>query len=115
MPKKIISFGFRHGDIPKSNDSNMVIDVRKWFGRNPYHDKKLRYLRGTDEAVQEDILKTPFFSTKYETLLGVVSSFGQSVTVYLGCTGGHHRSVYLAERIGKELNITVEHRDYNKK
>jgi len=35
--------------------------------------------------------------------------------VYLGCTGGHHRSVYLADRLAKELGVSVEHRDYDKR
>ena len=111
--KKIISFGFRHeGGGPNVIPGVVVIDVRKAF-RNPYHDKKLRKFRGTDAAVQADIRKTPAFTAKYDHLKEAVSAPGVEVA-YIGCTGGHHRSVFLAELLGKELGVEVEHRDYDK-
>jgi RNase adapter protein RapZ len=109
---KIVSFGFRHGDVPVW--PAYVIDVRELgFRRNPFHDRKLRYMRGTDEAVQEDVKKTPDFQEKYEHLLQLVRLAGD--VVYLGCTGGHHRSVTLTELLGKDLGIPVEHRDIDKR
>lgn len=112
--KKIVSFGFRHDEgEPETEEGSIVIDVRKMF-RNPYHDKKLRQFRGTDDAVQVDIRKTPDFWAKYAHLKEQVSVPGVEIA-YIGCTGGHHRSVYLAELLGKELNVPVEHRDYDKK
>jgi UPF0042 nucleotide-binding protein len=106
MLRKIVSFGFKNG---KPLDGP-VIDVRPLFGRNPYHDRKLRSLRGTDEAVQKDVMLTPFFNVHYEQLKQAVQVPGAEL-VYLGCTGGHHRSVFLAEKLSKELGVLVEHRD----
>lgn len=111
--KKIISFGFRHeGGGPNVTPGVVVIDVRKKF-RNPYHDKKLRAGRGTDPDVQADIRKTPDFRAKYQHLKDEVTVPGIEIA-YIGCTGGHHRSVYLAELLGKELGVDVEHRDIAK-
>jgi UPF0042 nucleotide-binding protein len=114
MLKKIISFGFRHeGGGPNVIEGVTVIDVRQKF-KNPYHDKTLRYMRGTDLEVQKDIMKTPDFLQKYCDLKERVEKSGSEV-VYIGCTGGHHRSVFLAERLGRELGVSVEHRDIEKK
>lgn len=110
--KMVVSFGFRYGG-PNSWDGD-IIDVRKWLNKNPYHDRKLRYLRGTDEAVQLDIEATPGFSKSYKELKARVEESQQEI-VYLGCTGGHHRSVYMAERIGAELGLLVAHRDIDRK
>lgn len=110
MPARIISFGFRHGKPP----DGFVIDVRSLgFRRNPFHDRRLRYLRGTDRAVQEDVQKTPEFWEKYEELTTLVAQ--QGGVVCLGCTGGHHRSVTLAELLGHKLGVPVEHRDIDKR
>jgi len=103
----ITSFGFRYGKPVEKGA--MIIDVRTHFKRNPYHDPTLRHLRGTDAAVATDILQTPNFAESYYRLFRMVATFNGPV--YLGCTGGHHRSVYLAERIGRELNVPVSHRD----
>jgi RNase adapter protein RapZ len=112
--QKIVSFGFRHeGGGPNVTAGVVVIDIRKLF-KNPYHDRKLRQLKGTDTAVQKDIEKTPDFDVKYEHLKEQVSVPGIEI-VYIGCTGGKHRSVYLVEKLGKELGVPVEHRDLDKK
>ena len=112
MATAIVSFGLKY-----CNNSciagMLVIDVRKEFNRNPYRDKSLRYMRGTDLAVQQDILKTPGFEESYKALKKRVEEFDG--VVFLGCTGGHHRSVYLAERLGQELGVPVQHRDINRK
>lgn len=111
--KKIVSFGFRHeGGGPNVIPGVVVVDIRKMF-KNPYHDRKLRYLRGTDPAVQLDVMKTPDFNAKYTHLKETVSVPGTEVA-YIGCTGGHHRSVFLAERLARELGVSVEHRDIDK-
>ena len=112
MATAIVSFGLKYYENP-SMAGILVIDVRKSFDRNPYRDKTLRYMRGTDLAVQKDILKTPNFDKSYKVLKQKVESFDG--VVYLGCTGGHHRSVYLAQRLSEELNIPVHHRDFNRK
>lgn len=113
MIEKIISFGFRHEWPPEIVPGVVVIDVRQMF-RNPYRDKTLRYLRGTDPRVQEDVMRTPDFALKYDLLVKRVTAPGVTVA-YIGCTGGHHRSVFLAERIGQDLGVKVEHRDIDKK
>ena len=111
MDKSIVSFGFRYG-LPKQ-DGATVIDVRNWLNNNPYHNKQLRHLRGTDPEVQADIEKTPGFEQSYAEIKKLVDA--APGVVYLGCTGGRHRSVYMAERIGKELNLPVSHRDKEKR
>ena len=112
MAIAIVSFGLKYCENP-SMEGVLVIDVRKSFDRNPYHDKTLRYMRGTDLAVQKDILKTPNFNKSYHVLKQKVVAFDG--VVYLGCTGGHHRSVYLAQRLSEELGVPVQHRDINRK
>ncbi len=109
-PTEIISFGAKNG-APLAPPSN-IIDVRKVFSRNPYQNKKLRHLRGTHPEVQADIMLTPNFESSYAALLNQVRQL--TGPVYVGCTGGHHRSVFLAEKLGKDLSIPVKHRDINK-
>jgi UPF0042 nucleotide-binding protein len=111
--KKIVSFGFRHeGGGPNMTPGVVVVDVRNRF-RNPFHNPALRNLRGTDPAVQEDVMKTPDFKARYEHLRRKVTTLGTEIA-YIGCTGGHHRSVFLAEKLGRELGVPVEHRDIDK-
>lgn len=111
MPNQLISFGFKFGG-PNSALGD-VIDVRTWFQRNPFRLKHLRGLRGDDPAVMADIEATPGFAESYTALLHRVGK-SQRSTVFLGCTAGHHRSVYLTNRIAKDLGIQAAHRDYDK-
>ncbi len=115
MATSVVSFGFKHGDPPHPAGiaGGKVIDVRTVFQKNPYRIKALRNLRGTDEAVAKDIEKTPGFAVSFAKL--AETALDTPGTLYLGCTGGHHRSVYLAERIGKLLGIPVRHRDIDKR
>jgi RNase adapter protein RapZ len=110
MPRKIYSFGSKYNDPPPS--TALVIDVRKWMTRNPFWNKKLRHLRGTDAAVQEDIRQTPNFKESLTKICDFIGEFAGDV--YIGCTGGHHRSVYIAEVLGVFYNCPVEHRDIHK-
>lgn len=108
--KKLISFGYRYPDVPDGTAPGVVVvDVRSLF-RNPYRDKRLRGRPGTDPLVQAEILKTPEFHAKYRYVRAQATAPGTEV-VYIGCFGGHHRSVFLVERLGKELGVPVEHRD----
>ena len=112
MPKSVMSFGFKFGGPNPSPDVE-VIDVRRWLGRNPFRMKHLRHLRGTDRAVQLDIEQTPGFAESYAALLAKVAHSPAQI-VCLGCTAGHHRSVYMAEKIAADLGVKAFHRDINK-
>ncbi|MFA5592905.1 MAG: RNase adapter RapZ [Micavibrio sp.] len=115
----ILSFGFKNG-LPREAD--IVMDVR--FLQNPHWEEKLKPLTGKDGPVQAYIAKDPAFApflssfqTMLEPLLGRYMQEGKSyLTLALGCTGGKHRSVYVAEEMGKwvqqkDIACTVEHRD----
>ncbi len=117
MLTKLISFGSRHGapdgeELPEGTTYQSV-DIRPLFGRNPYRNKTLRKLRGTDPEVQADILLTPGFDLSLSKLRTIISR-SEAEVVYIGCTGGHHRSVYLVERLGKEMGLQIFHRDIDK-
>ena len=111
--KKVISFGFKYPDLPDDTAPGVVVvDVRQLF-RNPYRDRYLRSLSGLHVAVQADVEKTPEFKAKYRYVQAQVTAPGTEVA-YIGCHGGKHRSVFLAERLGQELGIPVEHRDIDR-
>lgn len=115
----VLSFGFKNG-LPREAD--IVMDCR--FLRNPHWDENLRPLTGKDKVVQDyvsqDTAFTPFvenLKTLMEPLFERYRSEGKSyLTIALGCTGGKHRSVYVAEKIGewvqqKNIACTIDHRD----
>ncbi len=127
MPTCIKSFGFRHGLSvgdkklfdPDANrprlpyyylDGNMIVDVRRILPKNPYHNRKLRYLRGDDEAVIKELEHTSGIHQAYHELRDLVRR--HDGPVYIGCTGGHHRSVYIANRLAADLKLPVEHLNY---
>ena len=102
----VMSFGFKYG-IPV--DADMVADAR--FLPNPYWDEALRPLTGLDARVSADVLGRPGatdFVDTYERLVRIVSDGylregKRYVTVAVGCTGGKHRSVAIAEALGARL------------
>lgn len=118
----VISFGFKYG-IPL--DSDLVFDVR--FLPNPYYDESLRSLNGNDEKVQKVVLEgevskeflDKFFDFISFLLPQYIKEGKQSLEISIGCTGGKHRSVtianYLAQYL-KELKYPVQlrHRDIYK-
>jgi len=119
----ILSFGFKHG-LPLEAD--LVADVR--FIPNPYFVPELKNLDGKDMRVREFVMKWPeaqVFLDKYlsllEYLIPLYRKKGKScLTIAIGCTGGRHRSVTIAEKIFEHLNtnareITIAHRDIGKK
>lgn len=118
----VTSFGFKFG-IPL--DSDLVIDVR--FLPNPYYEEQLKDLTGLDEKVKDFVLnreETEEFLRKLFDLLDYVipryEREGKThLAIAIGCTGGKHRSVVIAERIAEHLrkhnfNVSVSHRDISK-
>jgi RNase adapter protein RapZ len=119
----LVSFGYRNG-IPANSD--LVLDVR--FLPNPYFVEGLKPHPGTDPRVSEWVLgrpQTQEFLERLEALLAFLlpqyRAEGKSyLTVSLGCTGGRHRSVVLAEELSKRLTarhrarVKITHRDVDK-
>lgn len=118
----MMSFGYKNG-MPREAD--IVMDMR--FLRNPHWDLKLRPLTGKDRAVQDHIDEDPAFADflrHFKDLLGPLferyTQEGKSyLTVAFGCTGGKHRSVYVAEKIAawaaeKNIPVALEHRDIDR-
>lgn len=119
----ILSFGFKYG-IPA--DSDLVFDVR--FLPNPYYIQELRPKTGNDEEIQNYVLQfreAHEFLDKVEDLLTFLipnySAEGKNqLVISIGCTGGKHRSVTLANEIYKMLSekkgygLKIEHRDIEK-
>lgn len=117
----VISFGFKYG-IPL--DSDLVIDVR--FLPNPYYQLSLRPLTGNDPKVRDYVFASPVTGQFMEKFSGLIEFLiphyikegKTTLMIAIGCTGGMHRSVALANRLGevlngKELRVTVRHRDTN--
>jgi UPF0042 nucleotide-binding protein len=115
----VVSFSYRKG-IPREAD--LVFDVR--FLSNPYYEADLRALTGKDAGVGEYVAADPDFDTFYNSLLQLIGPLfhrfrveGKSyLTIAIGCTGGQHRSVYVAERLHSWLvsrgeSVTITHRE----
>jgi UPF0042 nucleotide-binding protein len=100
------SFGYKHG-IP--GDADFVFDVRSL--PNPYWEQELRHLSGTDPAVVEFLGAQPSVGTMIsaltEFLTQRIAEFAQAnrsyLTIAIGCTGGQHRSVYIAEKLAEHF------------
>jgi UPF0042 nucleotide-binding protein len=115
----VTSFGFKYG-LPL--DADVVLDVR--FLPNPHWVPALRAKSGLEPAVREYVLEqeaTKAFMDRVEALLeialpGYVREGKHYLTVAIGCTGGRHRSVVLAEELARWLGdrtfrVNVAHRD----
>jgi len=115
----VTSFAYRHG-LP--HEADLVFDVR--FLQNPHYVEALRPQSGLDKAVGDFIEKDPDLEAYFqhltqllEPLLPRFEAEGKSyLTIAIGCTGGKHRSVYTAERLGAWLvekgeRVSVNHRD----
>jgi RNase adaptor protein for sRNA GlmZ degradation len=118
----VTSFSFREG-LPR--DADLVFDVR--FLENPYYDPALRPLTGLDSRVAAAVANDPAWPSFFETLTALLRILvprydreGKSyLTIAVGCTGGRHRSVFVAERLGEWLasigqSVSVSHRDVDK-
>lgn len=123
MMVTILSFGFKYG-IPA--DSDIVMDVR--FLPNPYYDVELRPKTGNDPEIQEFVMNCPEAEEFVEKLKDMVefliphyiSEGKNQLVISIGCTGGKHRSVTLANELYKRLEgdreygLKIEHRDITK-
>ena len=119
----VTSFGYKYG-IPI--DADLVMDVR--FLPNPYYIQELKNYSGLEQPVADYVLKndiTREFIRLYMQLLQYLLPHYQEegkkhISIAIGCTGGRHRSVALAEQIGKKIRssgykVTVDHRDIERK
>lgn len=119
---EVMSFGFKYG-IPL--DADIVLDVR--FLPNPFYVPELKHLTGNDKAVQEYVMKSPLaknFYSHLKSLLeismpGYIHEGKSSLTIAIGCTGGQHRSVTIANKVADELKndnyqVDIHHRDVDK-
>lgn len=115
----VMSFGYKYG-IPV--DADLVADLR--FLPNPYWDPNLKELTGLDAAVNDYVVSSDQaqeFLTKYAELIdlvedGYLREGKRFVTIAMGCTGGKHRSVAMAENLSARLvksgvEVRVVHRD----
>jgi UPF0042 nucleotide-binding protein len=119
----VMSFGFKHGP---PRDEDLVFDVR--FLPNPHYESDLRELTGLDREVVEYIARDGRLQELYDRLDPLMDFLlpqyieeGKAhLVVAVGCTGGRHRSVAIAERLGAryrdrpDLDVTVIHRDIDR-
>lgn len=118
----ILSFGFKYG-IPM--DSDLVFDVR--FLPNPFYDAVLKPQTGNDKPVRDFVMKSDnavTFLNKLEDMIkflipNYITEGKNQIVISIGCTGGKHRSVTLANELGNrissmEYGLKVEHRDIEK-
>ncbi|MBF6511080.1 ATPase [Nocardia farcinica] len=117
----VVSFGYGHAPAPRAD---LVLDVRRRF-RNPHHDPAMRQLTGLDDRVRQHVLDTPgvtgLIDTSTTLVRGLLTATADapSVRVAVGCVGGRHRSVAIAEEIATTLEaagigVLVRHRDIDR-
>ena len=116
-----MSFGFKYG-VPV--DADLVFDLR--YLSNPHFVPQLRPKTGLDEEVSSFVFASPEAQEMLTDLTGLLGKLlpryereGKSyLTIALGCTGGKHRSVAMAEALAAQLRpageIVVDHRDMNR-
>ena len=115
----IISFSYKAG-LPV--DADMVFDVR--FLRNPFYDPELKKLTGLDHKAADYIAGDSAFAGFYQQMTALLESFlpgylekrEDDMVIAIGCTGGQHRSVYVAQKLGefleqKKYNVIIQHRE----
>lgn len=113
------SFGFKRG-VP--SDADLVFDVRCL--PNPYWDPVLRKYNGRDQQIIQFLEEQPIVEDMFTDLCNYLDKWlpkyeannRSYMTVAIGCTGGHHRSVYLSERLARHFsdklnNVQIRHRD----
>ncbi|OGT31449.1 MAG: RNase adaptor protein RapZ [Gammaproteobacteria bacterium RIFCSPHIGHO2_12_FULL_35_23] len=105
------SFGYKYG-IP--HEADFIFDVRCL--PNPYWDTKLRYKTGLDSEVTEYLETQPLCQEMFEDIKqfllkwipAYLAEHRKYLTIAIGCTGGLHRSVYLVNKLGEALKLTLE-------
>lgn len=117
----VMSFGFKYGILI---DADLIFDVR--FMPNPYYIEELRYKTGNDRDVQDYVMSSEvsqIFIDKMEDMLdflipNYIKEGKTQLVIGVGCTGGKHRSVTIANKIyermqqtNKDIGIKVAHRD----
>jgi UPF0042 nucleotide-binding protein len=111
----VLSFGYKFG-LPV--DADLVMDCR--FIPNPHWNPELREMNGLDKQVSEAVLNAESVGEFLEKYLSLFNSLGQGylregkkyITLAIGCTGGKHRSVAVAEELARRINgsaIDAEH------
>ncbi len=118
----VMSFGFKYG-IPR--DSDIVQDVR--FLPNPYYDEKLRPLTGNDKVIQDYVMNCDeshefvdkFMDMVFFLIPNYIKEGKNQLVISIGCTGGKHRSVTVANAIYDRLSkssytVRIFHRDIGK-
>ncbi len=118
----VVSFGYRYG-LPA--DADMVLDVR--FLPNPHFNEELRSSDGHDPRVRDYVLESEggkiFIGKLFDLMAFLIPLYekeGKSrFNIALGCTGGHHRSVVMANHLGahfadKGYFVNIAHRDIGK-
>lgn len=120
----IMSFGFKHG-VPA--DCDLVFDVR--FLPNPYYVPELKHKTGNQKEVQDYVLNSPVSHEFLDKLVDMIKFLipnyieegKNQLVVGIGCTGGHHRSVTIANELYNQLNssdasygIRLSHRDIDR-
>jgi UPF0042 nucleotide-binding protein len=118
-----MSFGFKHGP---PRDEDLAFDVR--FLANPHYEPELRELTGLDQAVVDYIAGDGRLEQLYTRLNGLLDFLlpqylaeGKAhLMIAIGCTGGRHRSVAIAEHLAaryrdeQDIDVAVAHRDIDK-
>ncbi|MGL4799170.1 MAG: RNase adapter RapZ [Cellulosilyticaceae bacterium] len=118
----IVVFGFKYG-IPI--DADLIYDVR--FAPNPYYDPALRPLTGNDEKIKDFVMSFDVTREFVEKLKDMISFLiphyekegKNQLVIGIGCTGGKHRSVVIANELHEFLEksgnaVTIQHRDIDK-
>lgn len=120
----IMSFGFKHG-VPA--DCDLVFDVR--FLPNPYYVPELKHKTGNQKEVQDYVLNSPVSQEFLDKLVDMIKFLipnyieegKNQLVIGIGCTGGHHRSVTIANELYNQLNssdasygIRLSHRDIDR-
>ncbi|MBM6953357.1 RNase adapter RapZ [Enorma phocaeensis] len=119
MDVQVFSFGYKHG-LPVEAD--LMIDVR--FLPNPFYDPEMRPLTGLDQKVSTFVLEHPktkefldaWFRLLDAVMPGYVAEGKPQLSIAIGCTGGQHRSVAIAEATARYLerqhyHVSISHRD----